>query len=155
MNKTLTALVLLAVFSGGLFILYRDRYAGQEISAAPDISQQASSSQKWETKAEEEVSVTVVVTPLDLSPQSAEWKFDVGINTHSVELDQDMTKIAVLTDNQGKEYKPVAWDGAAPGGHHREGVLVFRAVSPTPRSVELTIKDIGGSPERACKWDLK
>ena len=155
MKNTIITIVAIAILAIGFVLLYQNRSTVRETPAASETIRQTSNSQQWETKTEEEASVTVVVTPLDLSPQSAEWKFDIGLNTHSVELDQDMTKIAVLTDNQGKEYKPVAWDGAAPGGHHREGVLVFKAVSPMPRSVELTIKDIGGIPERSFKWDLK
>jgi len=85
-----------------------------------------------------------VVTPLDLSPQSKEWKFDIGMNTHSVELDQNMTKIVVLLDDQGKEYKPLRWEGAEAGGHHREGVLIFNKITPIPKSLRLKIFDVGG-----------
>ena len=155
MNKTLTALVLLAALTVGFFVFYQNRPAEQKTPATPETAREESSSQKWETKTDDQAGVTIVVTPLDLAPESSEWKFDIGINTHSVELDQDMTKIVVLTDDQGKEYKPVAWDGAAPGGHHREGVLTFKAISPMPHSVELTIKNIGGIPERSLQWDLK
>ena len=155
MNKTLTALVLLAALTVGFFVFYQNRPAEQEAPATPETAREASSSQKWETKTDDQVGVTIVVTPLDLAPESSEWKFDIGINTHSVELDQDMTKIVVLTDDQGKEYNPVACDCAAPGGHHREGILTFKAISPVPQSIELTIKDIGGIPERSFKWDLK
>ena len=155
MNKVLPALALLVALTVGFFVFYQNRPAEQKTPATPETVREASSSQKWETKTEEQAGVTIVVTSLDLAPKSSEWKFDVGINTHSVELDQDMTKIVVLTDDQGTEYRPVAWDGAAPGGHHREGILTFKAISPMPQSIELTIKDIGGIPERSLKWDLK
>ena len=105
-------------------------------------------------KIDEQSSVTVIVTPIDILSQSKEWKFDVGMNTHAVELDQDMTKIAVLVDDQGKEYKPIAWEGPI-GGHHREGVLIFKQINPASKSVELKIKDIGGVAERLFKWDLE
>jgi hypothetical protein len=65
------------------------------------------------------------------------------MNTHSVELDQDMTKIAILVDDQGKEYKPISWEGPV-GGHHREGMLIFNQITPNPKSVELKISSIGG-----------
>ncbi|MBI5457852.1 hypothetical protein HY971_03980 [Candidatus Kaiserbacteria bacterium] len=155
MKNTIITIVAIAILAIGFVLLYQNRSTVRETPTASETVRQLSSSQQWETKTEEEAGVTVVITPLDLSPQFAEWKFDVGLNTHSVELDQDMTRIAVLTDDRRNEYKPVAWDGVAPGGHHREGVLIFRAVSPMPRSVELTIKDIGGIPERSFKWDLK
>ena len=155
MNKMLPALALLAALAVGSFVFYQNRPAEQKTPASPETVREAGDSQKWETKTDDQEGVTIVVTPLDISPQSAEWKFDVGINTHSVELDQDMTTIAVLTDEQGTEYTPVGWEGAPAGGHHREGVLTFSALKPAPRSVGLTIKDIGGIPERLFKWDLK
>ena len=77
------------------------------------------------------------------------------LNTHSAELDQDMTKIAVLVDEQGKEYKPLAWEGAEPGGHHREGVLIFNAIQPMPQTVEIRIRDIGSVPGWSFKWDMR
>ena len=155
MNKMLPALALLALLTVGFLVFYQNRPAEQKAPATPETAREASDSRRWETKTDDQVGVTIVVTSLDLAPESSEWKFDVGINTHSVELDQDMTKIVVLTDNQGTEYRPVAWDGAAPGGHHREGILTFKVISPMPQSIELTIKDIGGIPARSLQWDLK
>ena len=155
MNKVLPALALLVALTVGFFVFYQNRPAEQKALATPETVREASDSQKWETQTDDQAGVTIVVTPLDLAPESSEWKFDVGINTHSVELDQDMTKIVVLTDDQGKEYKPVRWDGAPPGGHHREGVLAFSAIRPAPRLVGLTIRDIGGIPARSLQWDLE
>ncbi|OYV27146.1 MAG: hypothetical protein B7W98_02380, partial [Parcubacteria group bacterium 20-58-5] len=114
----------------------------QKTPAIPETSQQTDNSQKWETKTDDQVNVTVVVTPLDLLPQSAQWKFDIGMNTHSVELDQDMMKSVILIDDQGKEYKPINWEGPV-GGHHREGVLTFNRITPTPKSIELKVSGIG------------
>lgn len=128
-------------FIGGFLIFYQSRPAVQKTPTIPEINQQANNSQKWETKIDDQANITVVITPLDLSPQSVEWKFDVGMNTHSVELDQDMTKIAVLIDDQGKEYRPLAWAGPT-GGHHREGTLTFARITPTPKSIELKITGV-------------
>ena len=100
-----------------------------------------------------QASVTVTVTPTLLDEKSGEWKFDVVMDTHSVELDQDMTKVAILIDEQGKEYKAQSWDGPT-GGHHREGVLSFNSVEST-KWVEIKIKDIAGIRERSFKWNLK
>ena len=141
-NKTLTILTLALAFLGGFLFFYRGGPTRELVPVANQVSEQTTTKQTWETKTEEQASVTVVVTPLDLSLDSKEWKFDVGMNTHSVELDQDMTKIAVLVDDQGKEYKPLSWDGPV-GGHHREGVLIFNQITPTPKSVELKISGIG------------
>lgn len=76
-------------------------------------------------------------------------------DTHSVDLNQDVIQIAELTDDKRNIYKPTAWGRAGPGGHHREGALVFHQINPVPASVELKIKDIGGVPERSFKWNLK
>jgi hypothetical protein len=109
---------------------------------------------QWETKSDDQPPVTITVTPIDISSGLKEWKFAVVMDTHSVELDQNLTKLAVLIDDQGKEYQPLNWEGPV-GGHHREGVLVFSAVEPTPQVVEIKIKDVGGIPERSFKWHLK
>ncbi len=152
-NKIITSLYVIA-FIGGFLALY---FNGPKLQKTPDTNQTnqqvATTEKSWETKTEEQASVTVVITPLDLSPNSKEWKFDVGMNTHSVELDQDMIKIAVLIDDQGNEYKPVSWDGPV-GGHHREGVLIFNQVTPIPKSVELKISGIE-DVVRSFTWPLK
>lgn len=151
-NKTLTILTLALAFLGGFLFFYRGGPTKELAPIANQTSEQSTTKQTWETKTEEQESVTVVVTPLDLSPNSKEWKFDVGMNTHSVELDQDMTKIVVLVDDQSKEYKPISWDGPV-GGHHREGVLIFNQITPNPKSVELKISGIG-DVVRSFTWQL-
>ncbi len=84
--------------------------------------------------------------------------FRVDMNTHSVELDRyDLKKLAVLRDDAGNEYRPVAWD-SAPGGHHRSGTLAF----PLPDSlsqgktkfIEMVIQDVAGIKQRVLKWEL-
>ena len=75
------------------------------------------------------------------------------MDTHSVELDQDMLRIAVLVDDKDKEYKPLRWEGAEPGGHHREGVLIFNQIVPSPKSIKLKISSIGEA-ERNFIWQL-
>ena len=151
MNKTITILVLVLAFIGGFLLFYKPK---QVSSPTTDNSPASSTLGQWETKTDEQANVTVTVIPSDLSVDSKEWKFDVVMDTHSVELDQDMTKIAILIDEQGKEYKAINWEGPS-GGHHREGVLVFEAINPMPSHLELKIKNIGGVPERSFKWDLE
>lgn len=109
---------------------------------------------KWETKTNEESSVTIEATPLELGQEAKTWRFNVVLDTHSVDLSQDMVEVSFLADNQGNVYQPTAWEGPPPGGHHLEGVLVFDAVEPTPSSVNLVIKDIGGTPERLFEWEI-
>lgn len=149
-NKTLIILVLTLAFFGAFLFFYRGILVKQKSSIINKENQQ--NKQTWETKTEEQASVTLVVTPIDLSQNSKEWKFDVGMNTHSVELDQDMGKVTVLVDDQGKEYKPISWEGPA-GGHHREGVLTFNQVTPIPKSIMLKISGIG-NVVRTFTWQL-
>jgi hypothetical protein len=99
--------------------------------------------------------VTVAATPQDLSSNAKTWDFKIVLDTHSGDLSDDLLKTAVLLDGTGTQHVPVAWDGAAPGGHHREGVLKFKPVSPTPATIELRIKRAGEANPRSFRWQLK
>lgn len=107
----------------------------------------------FETKSNEGGSVTVDVKPTAVEVGKP-IAFDIAMNTHSVDLSDDMTKITILRDDAGKEYKPTAWDGPDGGGHHREGTLTFAALANKPKFVELVIQGLAGVPERVFKWDL-
>jgi len=126
-----------------------------EAKPASDVNRdgaQVATEQLWESKTDEQAEVTVTVTPLDLSSQSTEWKFNVVMNTHSVELDHDMEEVAALWSG-GTSYKPLRWEGALPGGHHREGVLIFAAPAPTPQAIDLRFEGIGGVT-KSFTWDI-
>lgn len=97
--------------------------------------------------------VRVDVVPVQLAA-GQQARFQVSLNTHSVPLDQDLTAVSVLRDSRGREYKPVHWDGAPPGGHHRKGILVFPELSAPLNSVTLTIHDIAGIANRDFAWQL-
>jgi len=154
MKKSIITILSLVAFIGGFIIFYQNSPADQKMKNPPKDGQQTDNPQKWETKIDDQANVTIVVTPTDLSPQSMQWKFDIDMNTHSVELDQDPLQITTLVDDKGHVYKPISWNGAGPGGHHREGVLLFNAINPTPRLVEINIKGIGGIQERTFQWRL-
>lgn len=109
---------------------------------------------RLEAQTNNQGNVEVKVEPLDVTKSSQNWKFKITLDTHSVELDYDLTKKVTLVDEQGKELKPITWEGAGPGGHHREGTLKFRAVTPRPRLIELKIIGVGGVKERSFKWQL-
>jgi hypothetical protein len=49
----------------------------------------------------------------------------------------------------------MAWDGAPPGGHHREGVLRFKPISPQPQAIELQFTRAGEGAPRSFRWQLK
>jgi len=150
MKKEIIEIILIFVLAAGFLIFYKSRPPSPPLQSNIGASAVA---QKWGTKTDERASVTVAVTPTDIKAGSKEWKFGVVMDTHSVELDQDMTKSTVLIDDQGKEYKPLSWEGPV-GGHHREGVLIFDAVVPLPKYFELQIRDIGTSAVRLFKWEI-
>jgi len=99
--------------------------------------------------------VTVAVTPQNLAASAKSWDFKVVLDTHAGELNDDLVKTATLLDDKGGRHVPVQWEGAGPGGHHREGVLKFKPVSPTPATVDLQIKRMGEANPRSFRWQLK
>jgi hypothetical protein len=96
--------------------------------------------------------VSVSVQPLPFTPNATVWEFEVAMNTHTKPLDADLSRAAVLVDENGRRYSPLAWKGDPPGGHHRKGVLQFAAPSEKPKTIELQIDAIGA--KRSFKWQL-
>ncbi len=157
-NKILLLLVIVGVIVVGVILLLTvpdpHKYDKGSHPARFSSSQtQSSAPAALDTKIDSQVVVTVEVTPLALSSKDSNWTFDVGLNTHSEELNQDMMNIAVLVDDRGKEYKPISWDGVGPGGHHRRGTLTFSKVTPVPKSIELKISNVD-VPIRTFVWNI-
>lgn len=109
---------------------------------------------KLSTQENDDDSIVVAATPENLGSNSTTWNFDIAINNHQVSIDNDLVADSELIDDQEKLYKPIAWDGSAPGGHHRNGVLKFNPIYPKPKFIELKIKNIGNVAERSFKWNL-
>lgn len=99
--------------------------------------------------------VTVAVTPLSLAASVKSWDFKVVLDTHSQDLSDDLVKTAVLIDDKGGQYVPLRWEGAGPGGHHREGTLKFEAISPQPNAIEMQVRRPGEPKPRSFRWQLK
>jgi hypothetical protein len=123
------------------------------VASIPSKPSAQSSASAFETKSNSGGSVTVDAKPSALQVGQP-IEFDIALNTHSVDLSDDMTKITTLRDDAGNEYKPIAWEGAGPGGHHRSGTLKFAALASKPKYVELVIKGLATVPERVFRWDL-
>jgi hypothetical protein len=98
--------------------------------------------------------VTVKVTPKDVSAQAAVWTFAVVLDTHSQDLRDDLAKSAALVDARGGRHAPLAWEGAPPGGHHREGVLRFKGLGAQADALELQIQRAGEQAPRVFRWKL-
>ncbi|KKS99288.1 MAG: hypothetical protein UW07_C0016G0015 [Candidatus Nomurabacteria bacterium GW2011_GWF2_43_8] len=138
----MTILTLALAFMGGFLVFYRDRPVEQKIPADNYINNQPTNAkQNWESKINEQGGVTATITPIDILSPSSEWKFDIEMNTHSVELKDPMLS-TVLIDNEGKEYKPTSWNGPVEG-HHMNGVLTFNQIVPTPKFITLKVKNAG------------
>jgi len=114
----------------------------------------ASEASAYKTKSSSKSGVQVEVKPVQLA-KGKPANFEVRMTTHSVELDQDLTAVCSLKDDQGREYKPLKWKGSPPGGHHRSGVLAFPPLEGNPKSVTLIIRTIANVPERIFAWQVK
>lgn len=136
MNKKVFVIVgFLALTAIGWFVIGR-KGARREVPLTPQTNSEGT--------------VEVEITPIDISEDSSKWRFDIVLNTHSVELDQDMAKSAFLKDERENIYP--SWEGTLPGGHHRQGTLIFPAIRPKPKIITLILKDIGGISERTFSW---
>lgn len=99
--------------------------------------------------------VTIMVKPAELSASAPAWLFQVSLNTHSVELSDDLARTAKLVDAAGKQHPALAWEGAPPGGHHRNGTLRFEPIKPLPAAVELRVQRPGETAPRIFRWKLR
>ena len=96
-----------------------------------------------------EVAITVIPTVLSLGQKP---EFEVEFNTHSVELDFDVSKVATLSYDGGNVFKNPLWEGSAKGGHHRNGKLVFQEeLSRETGEIRLTFRGIS-EEEVAFSW---
>lgn len=98
--------------------------------------------------------VKVAVIRPNILSEAKTWDFQVTLETHTQDLSDDLAKSSLLIAD-GKQYLPLGWKGAPPGGHHRKGVLRFKAIAPQPRSMELQIRLAGDASPRSFKWLLK
>ena len=102
--------------------------------------------------------VTITVTPLNLDNPGDTLDFAVVLDTHSVELDMDLSTLAALTTDTGRTALPVAWTGPS-GGHHVEGTLSFpvsvegSSLLDGASTLTLVIREVD-APERIFEWEL-
>ncbi len=105
-------------------------------------------------KISNEREIKVTATLQNIPNEAKTWDFEVVLETHTKALKDDLTKSSVLIAD-GKQYLPLGWKGAPPGGHHRKGLLRFKAIVPPPVSVELQIRLESDPSPRSFKWLLK
>jgi len=99
--------------------------------------------------------VTIEVKPVDVSAKATSWSFQVSLSTHNQDLGDDLVRTAYIMNRaEKKQATPTAWKGDAPGGHHRIGVLSFKALTPLPKAIELRVQRAGEKAPRIFRWDL-
>ncbi len=101
-----------------------------------------------------ELEIKVTATLQKIPNEAKTWDFEVALETHTKALNDDLVKSSVLIVD-GKQYLPMGWDGAPPGGHHRKGKLHFKTIAPSPAAVELQIRLTDDPAPRSFKWLLK
>jgi hypothetical protein len=101
---------------------------------------------------EREIKVTATLQAIRNEAKTLD--FEVVLETHTQPLRDDLAKSAALIAD-GKQYLPSEWEDAPPGGHHRKGMLRFKAIVPRPAAVELQIRLSGDPSPRSFKWLLK
>ncbi len=104
-------------------------------------------------KTDDQKSVKVKVTPQEIR-FGQPVQFKLVFDTHSVDLSFDPVAISTLQLDNNLEIRPEKWDGAAPGGHHRSGKLIFKSIPQETKSLKLTLRNVAGVPERNFVWDL-
>ena len=114
----------------------------------------AADASAYKTKSNKENRVRVDVRPVQLLPGKTA-KFEIRMNTHSGDLRQDLLAVCTLKDSNGREYRPINWNGSPPGGHHRSGVLEFAELGEGAESITLVIREVANVPERVFNWTVE
>lgn len=110
---------------------------------------------KLDSQSNESAGVTITIKPGDVSATAKTWSFQVSLNTHKGDLGDDLLRSAYIMNRADKtKLIPTGWQGDAPGGHHRKGVLSFKALTPMPKAIELRIERVGEKAPRLFRWDL-
>ncbi len=103
--------------------------------------------------------VEVEVTPSNLTNPGETLDFEVGLNTHSVNLNMDLATLATLKTDTGLSVNASSWSGES-GGHHVFGSLTFpanlngKSFLDGAKVLTLVIKNVD-APERTFTWNLK
>lgn len=102
------------------------------------------------TRTSVQAGVTVKVTPVAMLP--GEWLFAVVLDTETGALDDALDAQSELVAGP-QQLKAVQWDGAAPGGQHREGVLTFKAPQGDVPAFEVHVRRKGEAAVRVFRWE--
>lgn len=148
-------LIITALLIVGYILFMRNGAKQNEFSetAAGLNSQISISNDQYQSRTDDRAEVTVEVTPKQLGTSQKNNIFSVSLNTHSVDLNFDFTRIIILKDDLDNVYQALGWSGGR-DGHHLSGDIIFPALKPEAVAVELVINNINGIA-RTFAWDLK
>ena len=135
-----------------LFLVFNFIWRERNPAPTSGLNQDSASQDNFKKQINSEGEVSVSVLPKNITNKI--WEFEVELNTHSVELSEDLTQVSFLIKSEGEEEKPIAWEGDLPAGPHRKGVLKFNALSPQPAFIILKIREVGGVKERIFQWRI-
>lgn len=150
-TRWLVPLIGLVVVAGTALVLR----AGGDAPSSPSSASPATgrgevgSSAAFSARAVTVAAVDIVIEPIRIDETGA--VFSVVMDTHSEELSADLASTSVLAVD-GVEWTEATWSGDPPGGHHREGELIFEASGPAAGSAVLTIGGFSGSVKTS--WTL-
>ena len=97
--------------------------------------------------------VTVAVTPGNLAADARLWDFAIAFDSRGARLDDEVMEAVVLSGD-GRDLKPLAWEGAKAGATHRAGVLKFVPMQPRPKELELRITRKGEARQRVFRFSF-
>jgi len=103
-------------------------------------------------KIDDQAGLSIKVSSLDFSFDKPA-RFKIILNTHQGDLDFDLREQSILVDDQGREYKPIEWQGGR-GGHHLSGALIFPIIKETS-SLRFIISNVYDIEKREFLWELK
>lgn len=153
MNSKMFFILLLLVSGLAVFGLTTKQKGEVTVSSNKAQAQvNADTSSTYQSQSKAMGAVDVEVTPILIEP-GEKTIFKLILNTHSVELDQDFTQIAKLTDDQGNDYQAVEWTGGS-GGHHLTGNLVFEPIVDSLQEFTIIIDGIDND-QGIFVWKLK
>lgn len=150
MNSRIFFVVLLTL--GGAVIFGFASKPKQELVKAESVSQTVKAEavdSLTQTKSMGAVEVEITPTKLEVGKNMT---FELSLNTHSVELNYDYTKILIAQDNNGNTYKATSWSGGE-SGHHLSGEVEFEPLFEEAKSIKLNVNGIDNQKE-VFEWKI-